>query len=243
MESTGLSMTEIGQFVWGLQCDIRGPSYSHINAFVDEQQQQEQVPRPCSEQESNDENLTKSIVAVDETMHEIAVGKGLSGAFKLLKDRGTFKKESGRDMDDKRRKLVDRFEHIHIDRKDEFGRYISPKETFRRLSYKFHSKGPGKVKQAKLMKCYQQELKSNQTAKSDTMERMRKAQARLKTPCLNFTGWVDCKNNEGQRFLSVKPNILKSPVGKVRREKEIEKITGNDLMDTSSYLDAPGGGI
>ncbi|KAI9159908.1 hypothetical protein LWI28_003207 [Acer negundo] len=185
MESTGLSMTEIGQFVWGLQFDIGGSSYSHINAFVDEQQQQqqlEQVPRPCSEQESNDKNLAKSIVAVDETMHEIAVGKGLSGAFKLLKDRGTFKKESGRDMDDKRRKLVDRFEHIHIDRKDEFGRYISPKETFRRLSYKFHSKGPGKVKQAKLMKRYQQELKF--TAKSDTVERMREAQARLKTPYL-----------------------------------------------------------
>ena len=28
MESTGLSMTEIGQFVWGLQFDIGGPSYS-----------------------------------------------------------------------------------------------------------------------------------------------------------------------------------------------------------------------
>ncbi|KAK0596554.1 hypothetical protein LWI29_016756 [Acer saccharum] len=182
MESTGLSMTEVGQFVWCLQFDIGGPSCSHINAFVDEQQQQ--VPRPCSEQESNDENLAKSIVAVDETMHEIAVGKGLSGAFKLLKDRGTFKKESGRDRDDKRRKLVDRFEHIHIDRKDEFGRYISPKETFRRLSYKFHSKGPSKVKQAKLMKRYQQELKSNQTAKSDTVEKMREAQARLKTPYL-----------------------------------------------------------
>ncbi|KAK1575320.1 hypothetical protein Q3G72_004482 [Acer saccharum] len=145
MESTGLSMTEKGQFVWGLQFDIGGSSYSHINAFVDEQQQE--VHLSCSRT-------------------------------------GTFKKESGRDRDDKRRKLVDRFEHIHIDRKDEFGRYISPKETFRRLSYKFHSKGPGKVKQAKLMKRYQQELKSNQTAKSDTMERMREAQALLKTPYL-----------------------------------------------------------
>ncbi|KAK2652560.1 hypothetical protein Ddye_012416 [Dipteronia dyeriana] len=65
-----------------------------------------------------------------------------------------------------------------------FGRYISPKETFRRLSYKFHSKGPGKVKQAKLMERYQQELKLNQAAKSDTVERMREAQARLKTPYL-----------------------------------------------------------
>ncbi|PQQ06020.1 SART-1 family protein DOT2 [Prunus yedoensis var. nudiflora] len=47
---------------------------------------------------------------------------------------------------------------IHIERTDEFGRTLTPKEAFRILSHKFHGKGPGKMKQEKRMKQYQEEL-------------------------------------------------------------------------------------
>lgn len=84
-------------------------------------------------------------IVPDETIHEVAVGKGLSGALKLLKERGTLKESidwGGRNMDKKRSKLVgimDREEpkeprssslidfkkEIRIDRTDEFGRIVS----------------------------------------------------------------------------------------------------------------------
>lgn len=62
------------------------------------------------------------------------------------------------------------------------------------ISHKFHGKGPGKMKQEKRMKQYQEELKLKQMKNSDTptesVERMREAQARLKTPYLVLSGHV-----------------------------------------------------
>jgi len=80
----------------------------------------------------------KEEIVPDETIHEVAVGKGLSGALKLLKDRGTLKESvewGGRNMDKKKSKLVGIVEddgkevpnkkEIHIERTDEFGRIVS----------------------------------------------------------------------------------------------------------------------
>lgn len=71
---------------------------------------------------------------------------------------------------------------------------VTPKEAFRMLSHKFHGKGPGKMKQEKRMKQYQEELKLKQMKNSDTpslsVERMREAQAQLKTPYLVLSGHV-----------------------------------------------------
>ncbi|KAL9298224.1 hypothetical protein ACSQ67_024120 [Phaseolus vulgaris] len=62
------------------------------------------------------------------------------------------------------------------------------------ISHKFHGKGPGKMKQEKRMKQYQEELKMKQMKSSDTpslsVERMREAQARLQTPYLVLSGHV-----------------------------------------------------
>ena len=51
----------------------------------------------------------KEEIVPDETIHEVAVGKGLSGVLKLLKERGTLKESiewGGRNMDKKKSKLV-----------------------------------------------------------------------------------------------------------------------------------------
>lgn len=76
-------------------------------------------------------------IVPDATIHEVAVGKGLSGALQLLKERGTLKESiewGGRNMDKKKSKLVgimdnegmdDRFKDIRIERTDEFGRIVS----------------------------------------------------------------------------------------------------------------------
>lgn len=72
-------------------------------------------------------------ITPDEIIHETAVGKGLAGALKLLKDRGTLKESidwGGRNMDKKKSKLVgiyanDGSKEIRIERTDEFGRIVS----------------------------------------------------------------------------------------------------------------------
>ncbi|KAK4396669.1 SART-1 family protein DOT2 [Sesamum angolense] len=144
----------------------------------------------------------KEEVVPDETIHESAVGKGLAGALKLLKDRGTLKETiewGGRNMDKKKSKLVgiydnDAAREIRIERTDEYGRILTPKEAFRLLSHKFHGKGPGKMKQEKRMRQYQEELKVKQMKNADTpslsVERMREAQAKLQTPYLVLSGHV-----------------------------------------------------
>lgn len=93
--------------------------------------------------ETNEDQKTdsedKEEIAPDETIHEVAVGKGLSGALKLLKDRGTLKETvewGGRNMDKKKSKLVGIIDddetkdahnkkEIRIERTDEFGRIVS----------------------------------------------------------------------------------------------------------------------
>lgn len=71
---------------------------------------------------------------------------------------------------------------------------LTPKEAFRLLSHKFHGKGPGKKKQEKRMKQYQEELKLKQMKNADTpslsAERMREAQAQMNTPYLVLSGHV-----------------------------------------------------
>lgn len=90
------------------------------------------------ESESATEPLPKEVkdeITPDEIIHEAAVGKGLSGALKLLKERGTLNEGidwGGRTMDKKKSKLVGVVEEpapkekeIRIERTDEFGRIVS----------------------------------------------------------------------------------------------------------------------
>lgn len=69
---------------------------------------------------------------------------------------------------------------------------MTMKEAFRELSHKFHGKGPGKTKQEKRQRKYQDELKTKRMKSSDTplmsAEKMREAQARSKTPYLVLSG-------------------------------------------------------
>ena len=69
---------------------------------------------------------------------------------------------------------------------------MTPKEAFRHLSHKFHGKGPGKMKQEKRQKRYEDELKTKHMKSSDTpllaAEKMREAQSRNQTPYLILSG-------------------------------------------------------
>ncbi|KAM5569401.1 SART-1 family protein DOT2 [Rosa sericea] len=241
--------TEMEEFVLGLQLEEESHKPESEDVFMQEDEEPKasvdvEMGEPSGWTEVNEieENKAQSAaddneeIVPDETIHEVAVGKGLSGVLKLLKERGNLKEGiewGGRNMDKKKSKLlgiVDDDEEpkethtvrrrkdeqkdtrlsghqkemrppkvyqekdIHIERTDEFGRTLTPKEAFRVLSHKFHGKGPGKMKQEKRMKQYHEELKLKQMKSSDTpslsVERMRETQARLQTPYLVLSGHV-----------------------------------------------------
>lgn len=208
-------ITEMEEFVLGLQLNEETQKTESEDVFEDtddipkaEETEMDIDAGGWEEAEEADKSRQpidseeKEVVAPDEIIHEVPVGKGLSGALKLLKERGTLKESidwGGRNMDKKKSKLVgindnDGPKEIRIDRLDEFGRIMTPKEAFRLISHRFHGKGPGKMKQEKRLKQYQEDLKARQMIASDTpslsVERMRDTQAQLKSPYIVLSGHV-----------------------------------------------------
>ncbi|KAM3283032.1 SART-1 family protein DOT2 [Capsicum chacoense] len=206
--------TEMEEFVWGLQLDEEEQKPGGNDVFMEE----DELPKPADEEMKNEDGGWTEVketkeeepsvkeeemeVTPDDTIREVPVGKGLAGVLKLLQERGTLKEDidwGGRNMDKKKSKLVgirgeDGKKEINIERTDEYGRILTPKEAFRLLSHKFHGKGPGKMKQEKRMRQYQEELKIKQMKNSDTpsqsVERMRETQAQTRTPYIVLSGHV-----------------------------------------------------
>ncbi|KAI4365413.1 hypothetical protein MLD38_021398 [Melastoma candidum] len=147
-------ITEMEEFVWGLQLNEESRKPDTEDVFVEEDEaplipdnEMKDEPSGWTEvKEEEDAEIPskeeKEEVVPDETIHEAAVGKGLSGALRLLKERGALKETvewGGRNMDKKKSKLVgiagDGAREINIERTDEFGRVLTPKEAFRVLSH------------------------------------------------------------------------------------------------------------
>lgn len=265
-----LVFTEMEEFVSAIQLAEEVHKPDNEDVFMDE----DEPPRVSDEEQkdeaggwmevpdnSKDENPVNEDeeIVPDETIHEVAVGKGLSGALKLLKERGTLKESidwGGRNMDKKKSKLVgivdddvgtnndNKFKDIRIERTDEFGRIMTPKEAFRMISHKFHGKGPGKMKQEKRMKQYQEELKLKQMKNSDTpslsVERMRGAQAQLKTPYLVLSGHVKPGQTSDPRsgFATVEKD-LPGGLTPMLGDKKVEHFLGIKRKPETGFSGAP----
>uniref|UniRef100_A0A1D1XKA5 U4/U6.U5 tri-snRNP-associated protein 1 n=1 Tax=Anthurium amnicola TaxID=1678845 RepID=A0A1D1XKA5_9ARAE len=257
-------ITEMEEFVLGLQFNEDAHRPESEDVFMDV----EEVPKTFVGDEKDEaggwselKETTDDEPAVDEekedtvqdeTTHEVVVGKGLSGALKLLQERGTLKETvewGGRTMDKKKSKLVGILDNegskeIRIERTDEFGRIMTPKEAFRMLSHKFHGKGPGKAKQEKRMKQYEEELKLKQMKASDTpsmsVERMREAQARLKTPYLVLSGHVKPGQTSDPRsgFATVEKDNLGS-LTPMLGDRKVEHFLGIKRKNDSSGMGPP----
>ncbi|XP_020150731.2 SART-1 family protein DOT2 [Aegilops tauschii subsp. strangulata] len=201
-------ITEMDEFVLGLQLNAETCKQEAHDVFADEDDGAVSSST-LAEDDTSGAAARKKIggtgdqvkdgeegaVKPDEVLHEAEIGKGLAGALKLLKDRGTLDEGGGKTSDKKKSKPVgikDGPKEIHIERTDEFGRVMTMKEAFRELSHKFHGKGPGKTKQEKRQRKYQDELKTKRMKSSDTplmsAEKMREAQARSKPPYLVLSG-------------------------------------------------------
>ncbi|XP_049389047.1 SART-1 family protein DOT2-like isoform X3 [Solanum stenotomum] len=176
----------MGDFVWGLQFD----KLEQQKPSVDVQ------PKQKKELSVKEEKFE---IKPDKTIREVPIGKGLSEALRFLRERGSLKEGdielAGRNTDKKKNKLVSVRcgdekvgKEIHINRTDEFGRNLTPKESFRLFSHQFHGKGPGKKKQEKRIRQHQKELKMKNPLLS--VERMTKSQAQLKIPHLVLSGHI-----------------------------------------------------
>ncbi|KAH7678895.1 U4/U6.U5 tri-snRNP-associated protein 1 [Dioscorea alata] len=258
-------ITEMEEFVLGLQMNEESHKPESDSVFMDEDDGMKSSELEVKDtggggledlEETADgelqDNEEKEDITPDEIIHETAVGKGLSGALKLLKERGTLKEDidwGGRNMDKKKSKLVGINDNagpkeIRIERLDEFGRIMTPKEAFRMISHKFHGKGPGKMKQEKRMKNYQMDLQTKQMKASDTpsqaMERMREAQARLKTPYLVLSGHVKPGQTSDPRsgFATVEKDHLGS-LTPMLGDKKVEHFLGITRKSDSGSMGPP----
>ncbi|KAF8649652.1 hypothetical protein HU200_064192 [Digitaria exilis] len=248
LQQNKVVITEMEEFVWGLQLNQETRKPENDVVYMDE----DDDAMPSSNLVKDDTNglaemeedarTEKSVkvdeeeVKPDEVIHEVAVGKGLAGALKILKERGSLNEGTdwgGRTTDKKKSKLVgveDGPKDIRIERMDEFGRVMTPKEAFRDLSHKFHGKGPGKMKQEKRQKKYQDEMKTKRMKSSDTplmaAEKMREAQARNQTPYLILSGNAKTSQaSDASGFASVEkehPGSLTPMLG----DKKVEHFLG-----------------
>ena len=107
------------------------PHHKSVTTSVRSETREAQATEPSTGKQQDIDNGSEK-VNPDEVIHEVVVGKGLSGALKLLQDRGALKESvewGGRTMDKKKSKLVGVLDNegtkeIRIERTDEFGRIV-----------------------------------------------------------------------------------------------------------------------
>ena len=140
-----------------------------------------------------------------------APSKGLAATLALLKDTGKLNEGEmwdGRTNDKKPLALMrareaaaipsGEFEgrkfDFHLDKFDEFGRKMTPKEAFRDLCHKFHGIEPGKGKKEKRLRQYQEEIKAKKAAeessKMSAADKMKHVQEIQASPFVVLSGKV-----------------------------------------------------
>eukprot|EP00741_Cyanophora_paradoxa_P001234 tig00000471_g1191.t1 len=113
---------------------------------------------------------------------ENPVAKGMAAALELVKNRGFLNADLdfGRGPDKTMKDLNKAEERLRLEYKDDFGNDMTPKEAFRWISWKFHGKMPGKMKQEKRLKKMQDRAAVKKAEGSDapsvTLEAFRKVQ-------------------------------------------------------------------
>eukprot|EP00793_Prasinoderma_coloniale_P000593 PRCOL_00003741-RA len=135
--------------------------------------------------------------------------KGLAGALEMLRGSGALGADakttlgvSGRRNELKghaaqalKDRIGDANDRVRLERYDEFGRVMTPKEAFRELCHRFHGKAPGKKRMAKRLKQYRDEqARLNATtvnSAAQQMEALRKANEARQAPFQVLSGKVN----------------------------------------------------
>ncbi|CAD6216963.1 unnamed protein product [Miscanthus lutarioriparius] len=151
-EQNKVVITEMEEFVWGLQLN-QGTRMPEDDVFMDEDDDAMPSDNLAKDDtnglaEMEEEALTEIPAKVeedgvkpDEVIHEVAVGKGLAGALKILKERGSLNEGTdwgGRTTYKKKSKLIgveDGPKDIRIERIDEFGRVMREAQSRNQTPY------------------------------------------------------------------------------------------------------------
>ncbi|KAK1933466.1 hypothetical protein X943_003793 [Babesia divergens] len=107
---------------------------------------------------------------------------GISEALAYLKDKG--------DLIEEKKDLSDVGKDINLQYIDEYGRRMTPKEAFRKISWRFHGKGPGMNKQERKIKRIERErlAKQNPLEGLPTIKALLTHQKEAKTSHLVLSG-------------------------------------------------------
>eukprot|EP01103_Thecamoeba_quadrilineata_P007461 TRINITY_DN17337_c0_g1_i1.p1 TRINITY_DN17337_c0_g1~~TRINITY_DN17337_c0_g1_i1.p1 ORF type:complete len:737 (+),score=232.86 TRINITY_DN17337_c0_g1_i1:34-2211(+) len=170
---------------------------------------------------------------------EPLVSRGLAATIKFLQQKTTKTSQSGLFRDpletyggrknDKPLLFAegeDPSPNIHLEHRDEFGRIMTPKESFRILSHRFHGKVPGKNKQEKKLRQYQEDLKRKQMSSTDTplmtVRALQIKQQQLKSPYIILSGG-------SQTFSSSSSGISNSRTSGTESTNHFKEIKDEDL--------------
>ncbi|CAI5740788.1 unnamed protein product [Hyaloperonospora brassicae] len=132
-----------------------------------------------AEEHSEDEETKENEVWGEE---QPLVGTGMGATLALLRKTGDLhqtrvERQAGRANDTRDRSFEDdlRIKNgVKLDYRDEFGRLLTKKEAFRKLSYKFHGQEPGKKKKEKRLKQLKEELKAQKQLSGEGSTKMMK---------------------------------------------------------------------
>ncbi|SOV76000.1 U4/U6.U5 tri-snRNP-associated protein 1, putative [Plasmodium reichenowi] len=106
-----------------------------------------------NEEDHNDDNSSE-LHGVSEIFNEVKLDEGLFGALEYLKTKGELNMEDKiyRNPENKPLHMSTDKDDIKLDYKNEFGKVMTPKESFRYISWIFHGKKQGKNKLEKKIK-------------------------------------------------------------------------------------------
>ncbi|KAF0694273.1 Aste57867_14843 [Aphanomyces stellatus] len=157
---------------------------------------QAQATTTTVEEDMDDEETKDDDINVDEDdeeeeswgVEEPLVQSGMAATLALLRNRGDLNdkiqvRQSGRANDHRERDIEDELQvkdGVKLDYRDEFGRLLTKKEAFRRISYRFHGHTPGKKRQEKRLKQIKEEIAQqknlgNVAQRMQTLEKRQKA--------------------------------------------------------------------
>lgn len=125
---------------------------------------------------------------------------------------------------------------------DEYGRVLTPKESWKALSHKFHGKGSGKMKTEKRLKKIAEEKKQAAMASGDTPLSMNRAfQIRQeKTGQAHFVLSVGNRGAvpQASEFLDPQP-LSKGKTEKVKSKKKDSGKAGAALLESTGFMTLP----
>jgi len=186
----------------------------------DEMEKEETNTKEEETENNDDENLEESEKEERHTIlgGEPEINKGLSTTLTYLKRKGgvetmDVESRSGR-VNDKLIEVNDGDNSVRLDYLDEYGKKMTQKEAFRRLSYRFHGKEPGKNKQEKKIKKVGEEKRRKNMSEDDT-------------PLMSVSAMKKTLQKTGQPFVFMDGNIAKIKEQRKRVMFELDKKPQN----------------